>query len=107
MASPLSEALGAVARIEEAARRGDWRTARELADSLAPPSFGVLDGSTRENTAQLARYLERLKEAVVTAKSSRAQAAASLRRVQAAAAFCHARVAGAGDRQKIAASPET
>lgn len=80
MDSALSEARSAIECLKEAARRGDWRNAREIAAHLRehalPATPEELDG-----------YLKSLKEALIVAKASRAHAAASLIRLNAAAGF--------------------
>lgn len=80
MDSALSKARSAIECLKEAARRGDWRNACEMATHLRGQALPV----TRE---ELAAYLKSLKEALIVAKASRAQAAASLVRLNAAAGF--------------------
>ena len=78
MVSRLSDLLELVAALQDSARRGDWKTADELTASLrqrTPPAGGE----------ELGEYLLRLKEALVTAKASRAHAAASLAALNTAA----------------------
>jgi hypothetical protein len=79
MASKLSDLLELVACLQASARRGDWKSAGELANSLRQQT---LPGSGEE----IGEYLFRLKEALVTAKVSRAHSAASLARINTAAA---------------------
>jgi hypothetical protein len=84
MASQLSDLSDHVARLGECARRGDWRGARQLAlalRDLTPPAGAVESGE----------YLDRLREALVVAKTSRAHAAATLVRLNAAARFSRSR----------------
>jgi len=80
MDSRLSDARDALACLQEAARRGDWRTAGELAAAISrqPPP------TSREDLGEYLRYLH---AAIVVAKASRAQTAASLVRLNAAAGF--------------------
>ena len=71
MASRLSDILDLVASLRESARRGDWKSAGELALILrqqTPPA----------DREELGQYLLHLKEALVAAKASRAHTAASL-----------------------------
>jgi hypothetical protein len=81
MASPLSDILGLVSRLQESARRGDWKSAGEL---LAILPRQTLPG----NQEELGEYLRCLKQALIVAKVSRAHSAASLARCNTAAARC-------------------
>jgi hypothetical protein len=84
MASQLSNSLHLIECFQESARRGDWQTAGEVAgvlqQQLPPTSF-----------EELKEYLARMKDALITAKTSRAQSAASLVRLNAAAVFNNTR----------------
>jgi hypothetical protein len=80
MASQLSNSLDLIESFQEAARRGDWQSAGEVAATLQQQ----LPPADRED---LTEYLTSLREALVTAKASRAHAAASLVRLNAAAVF--------------------
>jgi hypothetical protein len=80
MASPHSETTELLVSLQECARRGDWVNAEVLASTIrrvAPP-----DGH-----AGRAEYLQHLNDALITAKASRAQTAASLVRLNAACRF--------------------
>jgi hypothetical protein len=84
MASRLSDTFRIIANLREAARRGDWENAGELARTLAqqaPP------GSKEE----LGQLLDQLKETLVVARVSRAHSVATLTRLKAAARFNNAR----------------
>jgi hypothetical protein len=84
MASQHFDRFALVADLRESARRGDWKNALELAlalGDLTPPA-SVIEAS---------EYLDRLREALVVAKTSRAHAAATLVRVNAAACFSRRR----------------
>jgi DTW domain-containing protein YfiP len=75
-----SESFHALARLRESVRRGDWATVESIATGIRrhrlPP--------TREG---LGEYLRDLKETLIVAKASRANAMASLVRLKAAAGF--------------------
>ncbi len=99
MDSPLSDTLDCLDRLKEAARRGDWTNAAELAASLPQQALPPQMQPSRE---ELGEYLRHLKEALIVAKASRAHAAASLVRLQAAARFNHASRDFAPGRQDFA-----
>ena len=86
-----------VSELREAARRGDWSSANELATALA----GTLPPQTPQ---ALGEYLHDLKDALNVARAARAHAAASLVRLHAAAGFQHA--AGQPGCQDIAEPPD-
>jgi hypothetical protein len=93
MASQLSDRFVLVAGLRESARRGDWKNAMELAlalRDLTPPASAIETG----------QYLDRLREALVAAKTSRAHTAATLVRINAAARFSRS-------RQEFGESPES
>jgi hypothetical protein len=101
MDSPLSNILAVVACLRESVRRGDWKSAGELAATLRQPTLPA-------NREDLGEYLLRLKEALIAAKVSRAHAAASLAkfntaaiRLNAAATFNKTRVDSAPSRQEF------
>lgn len=78
MASKLSDLLDTVASLEESARFGDWTSAGRLATMLPQQNLPT-------DHEELGEYLRCLQQALVTAKVSRANSAASLARVNAAA----------------------
>jgi hypothetical protein len=83
MASKLSDLLELVACLQASARRGDWKSAGELAATLhqqTPPA----------GREELGAYLLRLKEALIAAKVSRAHSAAALANFNTAAARLNA-----------------
>ncbi len=84
MVSRLSDSLGILENLTEAARRGDWQNAGELVHILARQAPPV----TRDELGQL---LDQLKETLVVARVSRANSAATLKRLKAAAGFNQAR----------------
>jgi hypothetical protein len=94
MDSQLSNALEIVARVRESARRGDWRSAADLATTL--PGQKLPEGAD-----EVGEYLRHLKEALLVARVSRAHAAASLVRLKAAARFHHTRLDPAPERQNF------
>jgi hypothetical protein len=99
MASHPSDLFALVSQLRESARRGDWRNAFDLATTLrdhTPPANVIADGE----------YLAQLRDALMVAKASRAQAAATLVRLNAAAGFNRVRAADAPARQKFAESPD-
>ncbi len=84
MDSQLSDRFALVAELRESARRGDWNNALELAlelRDLTPPASAV----------ESSEYLDRLRQALVAAKTSRAHASATLVRINAAARFSRSR----------------
>jgi hypothetical protein len=94
MASQLSNTLHLVACFQESARRGDWQSAGELA--------GILQQQTPPAAyEELREYLQRMKQALIVAKASRAHAAASLVRLNAAARFNNTRMEFADPRQEF------
>jgi hypothetical protein len=96
MACKPSDALDS---LRESARRGDWRNARHLAEALArtaPPA----------DPRELENYLIRLKETVIVARASRANAAATLVRLRAAANFNRSLLPTAAGRQNPGESPD-
>jgi hypothetical protein len=78
MASQHSDLVDLVDCLQESARRGDWKSAGELAAILPQQT---LPG----NPEELGEYLRCLKQALIVAKASRAHSAASLARCNAAA----------------------
>ncbi len=78
MASKLSDLLEIVASLEQSAQRGDWPGAGRLAALLPQQPLPA-------NCEELGEYLRCLRQALITAKVSRANFAASLARVNAAA----------------------
>jgi hypothetical protein len=99
MASQLFEIPGLVDRLRESARRGDWQDAMELA-ALLPQQ--ALPDSRHE----LGEYLRGLRAALIAAKASRADAAASLSRLNAAATFNSSAFDPAPERQEFGDSAE-
>jgi len=83
MASPLSNILDLVACLQESARRGDWKNVGELTATLPRQTLPA----SRE---ELGEYLRSLKQALIVAKASRANTAASLAGCNTAAARLHA-----------------
>ena len=91
MDSQLSDRFNLVADLRESARRGDWKNALDLAlalRDLTPPASAIETGE----------YLDRLRQALVVAKTSRAHTAATLVRLNAAARFSR-------NRQEFGESP--
>jgi hypothetical protein len=106
MASPLSDILHLVDCLRESARRGDWKSAGELAAIL--PRQDLPDSRD-----ELGEYLTCLRQALIVARVSRAHAAASLARINntavrlnAAARFNQTRLDGAPPRQEFGESAE-
>jgi hypothetical protein len=93
MDSQHSDIFDLVARIEESARRGNWKNVRALAAILPQQTLPTMH-------EELGEYLRRLKEALIVAKVSRANSAASLVRLNAAARFNNTRLDFAPLRQK-------
>jgi hypothetical protein len=91
--------LESVASLEEAARHGDWRGAGELAAGLRQQKLPT-------DHKELGEYLLHLKEALVTAKISRAHAAASLARFNAAAVRLNAAASFHRVRQEFAGTTD-
>lgn len=76
----LSDPFDAFERIRQSITRSDWTAAQLIA--------GTLERQPLPHSAEyLARYLAGLKQALVTAKTARANAIASLARLNAAAEF--------------------
>jgi hypothetical protein len=106
MASPRFDIFDLVSCLQESARRGDWKSAGELAAALrqqTPPA-------SRE---EIGEYLRRLKQALIVAKVSRANSAATLARyntaagrLNAAARFNTARLETAPPRQELGESAD-
>ncbi len=105
MASPLSDEknpapeagaklAGLFADLQEAARRGNWQKASELADALARRETPVMRD-------ELGAWLEALRETLIVAKTSRAHLAAELARLNAAAGFNHTRSGYSPPRQEF------
>jgi hypothetical protein len=101
MPSQLPNILGIVACLQESARRGDWQTAGAMAAILPLQTLPA-------NGEELGEYLRCLKEALITAKVSRAHSAASLAafnaaafRLNAAARFNDTRAGFAALRQEF------
>jgi hypothetical protein len=78
MASKPSDLFEIVVSLEESARRGDWPGTGRLAAVLSQQPLPT-------GGEELGEYLRCLKQALITAKISRAHSAASLARVNAAA----------------------
>src|SRR5690349_1751515 len=94
MASPLSDIVDLVTRLQESARRGDWASAGELAALLPQQRLPA-------TPEELGEYLLCMKEALVAAKASRAHTAACLVRLNAASRFNNARSDFAPRRQEF------
>lgn len=99
MASQPSDLLAIVGGLQECARRGDWRSALELAVSLR-------DQTPPASAADAGQYLNRLRDALIVAKTSRAHLAATLARMNAAARFHANRSPALPSRQEFAVPPE-
>lgn len=99
MASQLFNIPGLVGRLHESARRGDWQDAIELAALLRQQALPT----SRE---ELAEYLSRLRGALIAAKASRADAAASLARLKAAASFNSSAIDPTPGRQEFGDSAD-
>jgi len=80
MISDKSRLFALVSNLQECARRGDWKSAGELAVELRRQSVPA-------NQRDLGNYLGRLRQALVVAKTSRSHSAAMLARVNAVAEF--------------------
>jgi len=74
MASKLSDLLEIVASLREAACHGDWTSTGRLA-AILPQRTLLTKGE------ELGEYLRCLQQALIAAKASRAQSAASLARI--------------------------
>lgn len=74
-----------VANLQECARRGDWQSAHDASLLLRKQNLPA-------NQRDLGNYLGRLRQALIVAKTSRAQTAATLSRVNAAAQFNRSRI---------------
>ena len=99
MASQHSELFAIVGSLRECARRGDWKNAMEAATALR-------DSTPPASAAETGEYLDRLREALVAAKASRAHMAAALVRLNAAARFNRDRAGAAMPRQEPGESPK-
>lgn len=99
MAFQHSELSAIIGSLRECARRGDWKSALEAATALR-------DSTPPASAAETGEYLERLREALVVAKASRAHIAAALVRMNAAARFNRDRAGAALLRQEFGESPE-
>ena len=99
MDSQVSDVFGLVAHLQECARRGDWKKSLEAAAALR-------DRTAPANAAETGQYLDRLEDALVVAKASRAHLAATLVRVNAAARFGRTRAGAEPPRQEFGESPE-
>ena len=97
MDSQPSEAFGLIDDLRESARRGDWKSAFDAAAALR-------DRTPAANAVDTERYLDRLRDALVAAKASRAHLAVTLVRLNAAARF--GRTRDAVPRQEFGESPE-
>ncbi|HWE49105.1 MAG TPA: hypothetical protein VG273_04930 [Bryobacteraceae bacterium] len=87
-------ALDLVARLQEAARRGDWQQAAALSTQFKIKPLSV-------NPEELAEYLGQLRQALAVARAARSSAAATLGRLRAVSRF-NADVAGTlQKRQKL------
>jgi hypothetical protein len=91
--------LESIASFEEAARRGDWKGAGELAAGLRRHELPT-------DHKELGEYLLHLKEALVTAKISRAHTAASLVKFNAAAVRLNAAASFHRVRQEFAGTAD-
>jgi hypothetical protein len=100
MASALSDILHLVDCLRESARRGDWKSAGELAAILPRQELP-------ENLEELGEYLRCLQRALIVARVSRAHAAASLARLNAVARFNEMRLDSAPPRQEFGESAES
>ncbi len=80
MACQPSDEAGRLGRLRESARQGDWKNTAELTERLLQETLPI----RRE---ELGEYLRGLTEALIAAKASRADAAASLARLKAAESF--------------------
>jgi len=85
MASQRSDLFDVVGELRECARRGDWQGAHQCAIALRPRTLPV-------DRLELAEYLNRLREALIVARTARAHTAATLVRLNAAAAFQRSRM---------------
>jgi hypothetical protein len=99
MGSQLSDILDLISRVQESARRGDWKSAGEITATL--PQQTLPAGS-----AELGEYLRRLKQALIVAKVSRAHSAASLARCKTAAARLNAATRFNKTRQEFGESAD-
>jgi hypothetical protein len=73
-----------LARLEESLRRADWHLVARLTDQLNAEVVSDVPEALTER-------LERLQNALVTARIARSRLAVSLSRARAAASFTHAR----------------
>ena len=78
--SDKSRLFALLSNLQECARRGDWKSAHKLAVELHKQNVPA-------NQRDLGNYLGRLRKALVVAKASRAQSAATLARINAVAQF--------------------
>ena|ERR1019366_5801656 len=94
MPSQRSDIFEVVASLQESARRGDWKSACELASILPQQTLPA-------NREELGEYLRCLNQALIVARVSRANSAASLGRLNAAARFNKTRLGFAPPRQEF------
>jgi hypothetical protein len=99
MTSDKSRLFTLVSCLQECARRGEWKAAHQYAICLR-------DQTAPLGELEMGEYLNRLREALVVAKSSRAHLAAALVRVNAAARFNTDRAPIFMRRQEFGESPE-
>ncbi len=85
MTTDKSVLFALVSNLQECARRGDWKSAGQLAAELRRHNLP-------SNQPDLGNYLGRLRQALRVAKTSRAHSAATLARVNAAAEFNRTRI---------------
>ncbi len=97
MASQLSDLFELVDCLRECALRGDWKSAGELAATLRQQTLPA-------GKEDLGEYLDRLKEALIVAKVSRAHSAATLVRLNAVSGFNKTRLDVAPPRQDFGES---
>lgn len=100
LTSDKSILFGLVADLQESARRGDWKSARETTVLLRKQNLPT-------GERDLGDYLSRLREALLVARTSRSHTAATLSRVNAAAEFNRTRIHLLPPRQNFAEPPDS
>jgi hypothetical protein len=91
---PISDSPDLVDRLRESARAGDWQEALALASLLPRQAVPTSQHALQE-------YLCSLRGALIAAKASRADLAASLSRLNAAATFSNSAADSAPGRHKF------